>query len=76
MAYVLLSKGPLSPTATKHNHRGYPATAPNKKSQLKQKLGNPNCREKWLEGLAMAQSAETGCNAAKCLHHLLRMEEQ
>jgi len=47
-----------------------------KEAQLKQKLGNPNCREKWLEGLAMAQSAETGCNAAKCLHHLLRMEEQ
>jgi len=30
------------------------------KAKFKQKLGDPNHREKWLEGLAMAQAVETG----------------
>ena len=46
-----------------------------KKTQLK-KLGDPNQREKWLEGLAMAQAAEMGGDATKRLHHLLQTEEQ
>jgi len=46
------------------------------KDKLKQKLGNPNRREKWLEGLAMAQMAETGRDQAKRLQHLMCTEEQ
>jgi len=64
---------PLHPTTTAEIIQHQLRT---KKAQLKQKLGDPNCREKWLEGLAMAQAAETGGDATKCLHHLLRTEEQ
>jgi len=42
------------------------------KEKLKQKLGNLNRQEKWLEGLA----TETGGNQAKCLRHLMHTEEQ
>jgi len=37
------------------------------KAKLKQKLGDPDHREKWLEGLATAQAAETGGDPAKRL---------
>jgi len=37
------------------------------KEKLKQKLGDLNRWEKWLEGLATAQTAETGSDQAKCL---------
>jgi len=46
------------------------------KEKLKQKLGNPNRQEKWLEGLATAQMAETGGDQAKHLRHLMCTEEQ
>jgi len=47
-----------------------------KHTLLRTKLGNPNRRETWLEGLADAQTAETGGDAAKRLEHLIRTEEQ
>jgi len=75
MANVSPGKGPLSSTPTKHNCGDYPTPTPNKKTQLKN-LGDPNQREKWLEGLAMAQAAETGGDATKHLRHLLQTEEQ
>jgi len=34
-------------------------------SQLRDQLGDPNCCEKWLEGLALAQTAVTGGNYKK-----------
>jgi len=37
------------------------------KAKLKQKLGDPDCREKWLEGLTTAQAVETGGDQAKRL---------
>jgi len=46
------------------------------KAKLKQKLGDPDCREKWLEGLATAQAMETGGDPAKRLQHLMHTEEQ
>jgi len=46
------------------------------KEKLKQKLGDPNRQEKWLEGLATAQTAETGGDQAKRLRHLMCTEEQ
>jgi len=57
-AHVPLSKGPFAPTPTKYISWGYSTTATDKKSQLRQKLGDPNHKEKWLEGLAIAQTAE------------------
>jgi len=46
------------------------------KAKLKQKLGDPDCREKWLEGLTTAQAVETGGDQAKRLRHLMHTEEQ
>jgi len=46
------------------------------KSQLWDQLGNPNRHEKWLEGLALMQTAATGGDYTKCLRHLICMEEQ
>ena len=37
------------------------------KSQLREQLGDPNCQEKWLEGLALAQTTATSGNYAKRL---------
>jgi len=36
-----------------------------KKAILRKKLGDPNHRETWLEGLAVAQAVETSGNLAK-----------
>jgi len=36
-----------------------------KKALLRKKLGDPNRRETWLEGLAAAQATETGDGLAK-----------
>jgi len=36
-----------------------------KKALLRKKLGDPNCRETWLEGLAAAQAVETGGDLVK-----------
>ena len=46
------------------------------KAKLRRKLGDPNRRETWLEGLAAAQTAATGGDQAKRLRHLMRTEEQ
>jgi len=46
------------------------------KAKLRQKLGDPNWREKWLKGLATAQTAETGGDQATRLCHLMHTEEQ
>jgi len=46
------------------------------KEKQKQKLGDPNRRGKWLEGLATAQTVETGGNQAKQLQHLMHTKEQ
>jgi len=46
------------------------------KEKLKKKLGDSNRWEKWLEGLATAQTAETRGDWAKQLRHLMHTEEQ
>jgi len=71
-----LARALLLPLLPSTSAEGIHQQLQTKKSQLRQKLGNPNHRKKWLEGLAMAQTAETGSDPVKRLCHLLRMEEQ
>jgi len=47
-----------------------------KKAPLRKKLGDPNRRETWLEGLVAAQAVETSGNSELWLCHLLHREEQ
>jgi len=46
------------------------------KSQLRQQIGNPNCRQTWLKDLADAQAKERGTTPKKQLKQLIRTEEQ
>jgi len=59
-----------------YGHRRHNTNLVKNKTKLKQKLGDPDCREKWLEGLATAQATETGGDLAKRLQHLMCTEEQ